>query len=249
MCHFAALSNTVGFFSSIFFMVLMTVDRYVVIMHALTVARYRTLRAGVALTVLVWILSFSVSLPIVIFTKVTNESYGQGCHYVPETYTWKIYELCTINILGLVLPMLVMVVCYSRIIPKLVNMKSAKRHRVIKLIISIVLTFFLFWTPYNISLFLNFLKSEGKLQGDECTLQNNLELAIIVTETLAFSHCCLNPIIYAFVGQRFLKRAFGLLRNWVPWLRLVFKGDQSNSSQRKSSAVSRSSDISSTIIT
>uniref|UniRef100_A0A3Q3WPQ8 G-protein coupled receptors family 1 profile domain-containing protein n=1 Tax=Mola mola TaxID=94237 RepID=A0A3Q3WPQ8_MOLML len=249
MCRFAAMCNTIGFFSSIFFMVLMTVDRYVVIVHALTVARYRTLRAGVALTVVVWILSFSVSLPILIFTKVANESYGLGCRYAPESYDWKLYELCATNILGLVLPLLVMVACYSRIIPKLVNMRSAKRHRVIKLIISIVLTFFLFWTPYNLSMFLDFLKSEGKLQGDKCCLQYNLQLAVIVTEALAFSHCCLNPIIYAFVGQRFMKRALGLLRNWVPWLHLVFFRDLSDSSHRKSSVVSRSSDVSSTIIT
>ncbi|XP_051262885.1 C-C chemokine receptor type 1 isoform X4 [Dicentrarchus labrax] len=248
MCHLAAASHTTGFFSSIFFMVLMTLDCYVVIMHAHTVVQYRTLRAGVALTVLVWMLSFSVSLPAIVFTKVTNESHGQSCDFVPENDAWKLYNLFTTNLLGLVIPLLVMVVSYSRIIPTLVNMRSTKKHRVVKLIISIVVVFFLFWAPYNISLFLGFLKDEEKLQGDPCTLDSNLKLAVTVTEAFAYTHCCLNPIIYAFVGQKFMKRALRLLKSWVPGIYFPSSRDLSDSSYRKSSFMSRSSEVTSTII-
>lgn len=245
MCRFAAVSHNTGFFSSIFFMIVMTLDRYVVILHSLTLARYRTMRTGIALAALVWMLSLSVSVPAIIFTKVTNQSYGLGCDYVPENYAWNLYNLFATNILGLVIPLLVMVACYSRIIPTLLNMRSAKRHRIVKLIISIVAAFFIFWAPYNICLFVNFLKIKGKLQGN---LDVSLRWAIAVTETFAYSHCCLNPIIYAFVGQKFMKRALQLLRNWVPGLHLPSTGDVSDSSFRKSSVMSRSSDVTSTFI-
>lgn len=245
MCHFTTVFHNTGFFSSIFFMVVMTLDRYVVILHAHTVARYRTLRTGITLAAVVWMLSLSVSVPAIIFTKVTNQSYGLSCHYVPENYAWKLYNLFATNILGLVIPLLVMVACYSRIIPTLLKMRSAKRHRVVKLIISIVVAFFLFWAPYNICLFVSFLKFKGNLQ---CDLDVSLKLAIAVTETFAYSHCCLNPIIYAFVGQKFMKRALQLLKNWVPGLHLPSTGDLSDSSFRKSSVMSRSSDVTSTVI-
>lgn len=245
MCHFTTVFHNTGFFSSIFFMVVMTLDRYVVILHAHTVARYRTLRTGITLAAVVWMLSLSVSVPAIIFTKVTNQSYGLSCHYVPENYAWKLYNLFATNILGLVIPLLVMVACYSRIIPTLLKMRSAKRHRAVKLIISIVVAFFLFWAPYNICLFVSFLKFKGNLQGD---LDVSLKLAIAVTETFAYSHCCLNPIIYAFVGQKFMKRALQLLRSWVPGLHLPSIGDLSDSSFRKSSVMSRSSDVTSTVI-
>lgn len=248
LCRFSAITHTTGFFSSIFFIVVMTLDRYVAILHSVMGAWYRKVRAGIVMTVSVWILSFSVSLPDLIFSKVTNESYGLACRYMPRNNAWNIYKLFSTNILGLVLPLLVMVVCYSRIIPKLVGMKTAKKHRVVKLIITIMVTFFLFWTPYNIYLFLDYLRVEGKLQGEGCDLDASLHLADVVTVCIAYTHCCLNPIIYAFVGQKFAKRALQLLRSWVPSGILPFPGHLPESSSRRSSVMSRSSEVISTFI-
>lgn len=246
MCRFVSIFHYMGFFSSIFFMIVMTLDRFVIIMHAHTVARYRTWRAGVALTLVVWLLSFSVSLPSFIFSKVTNETDGFSCSYDQDVEARHPYMLFAINILGLVLPLLVMVVCYCWIIPTLVNMRSAKKHRVVKLIVSIMIVFFLFWAPYNICLFLKFLHVP-QTQETECSSDNNLRLALTVTETVAYTHCCLNPIIYAFVGQKFMKRAVHLLSKWVPSVLLPSTRDMSDSSYRKSSIVSRSSDVTTTV--
>lgn len=249
LCRFSAITHTTGFFSSIFFIVVMTLDRYVIILHSVTGTWYRTVRASITMTVSVWILSFSVSLPDLIFSKVTNESYGLACRYVPGNNAWNMYTLISTNILGLVIPLLVMVVCYSRIMPKLVGMKSAKRHRVVKLIITIMVTFFLCWTPYNIYLLLDYLSNvEGKLQGEGCDLDESLQLADIVTVCIAYTHCCLNPIIYAFLGQKFAKRALQLLRSWVPSGLLPLAGHLSESSSRRSSVMSRSSEAMSTFI-
>ncbi|XP_010787659.1 C-C chemokine receptor type 1-like, partial [Notothenia coriiceps] len=242
LCRLASGSHSAGFFSSIFFMVVMTLDRYMVIVHAHKVARYRTVRTGVALTVSLWTLSLCISLPHVIFTKVTHESDRVACHE-PESDDWRLYKTFSMHVLGLVIPLLVMIVCYSRILPILVNMRSAKKHRAVKLILSIVIAFFLFWAPYNLSLFLEFLMSKGFLPK-ECSVKASVELSITVTESLAYTHCCLNPIIYAFVGQKFMKRARPLLRACVPGVLLPSSRDLSESSYRKSS-VSRSSEVTS----
>lgn len=244
MCRFVSCSHQSGFFSSIFFMVAMTMDRYVVILHAHKVARYRTMKAGVIMIVLVWMLSFCVSLPSFIFANVTVEDNGaEGCYYSPKNEDWVHYDLFAVNVLGLVLPMVVMVICYSRIIPTLVNMRTAKRHRIVRLIISIVVIFFLFWTPYNISRFLKFLYSIDFIQGS-CTFEENIKMSTTISEAIAYTHCCLNPIIYAFVGQKFMRRALQLLKKWAP--------DSSMSSSywssRKSSIGSRSSNVTSTAI-
>lgn len=245
MCRFVSGCHFTGFFSSIFFMIVMTLDRYVVIMHAHTVARYRTWRAGIALTMVVWLLSFCVSLPPFIYSKVTNESHGASCSYDQDAEMEHPYIPFATNILGLVVPLSVMVVCYCRIIPTLVNMRTAKKHRVVKLIVALVVVFFLCWGPYNICLFLKCLQYRDKLPG-ECSFDRNVRLAVTVTETIAYTHCCLNPIIYAFVGQKFMKRAVHLLSKWVPGVLLPSTRDMSDSFYRKSSIVSRSSDVTST---
>lgn len=246
MCRFSAVSHNTGYFSSIFFMVVMTLDRYLLITHSFKVAQFRTLKTGIVLTVLVWMLSLSISLPASIFTKVTNGSYGMSCHSDSENNAWRLYSLFASSILGLVIPLLVMVACYSRIIPKLVSMRGEKKHRVVKLIFSIIVAFFLFWAPYNICLFLKFLKSEGKLKVHECDLETKLGLALTVTEPIAFSHCCLNPIIYAFAGQKFRARALWLLRSCVPGIPSA--GGLLDSTYWKNSVMSRSSDVTPTFI-
>ncbi|XP_047217561.1 C-C chemokine receptor type 1-like [Girardinichthys multiradiatus] len=241
MCRFLSCSHHTGFFSSIFFMVVMTLDRYWVIMYAHKVARYRTVRGCFTLIVFVWILSIWVSLPSFIFSRL-DEGPVIRCYYEPVNEYLVYYDLFATNILGLVIPMLVMVVCYSRIIPTLVNMRTAKKHRVVKVIISIMVIFFLFWAPYRISRFLKFLLSKELLDAS-CSLEVNIKMSTIVTETIAYTHCCLNPIIYAFVGQKFMRRALQLLKKWAP-------GPVSftESSFRRSSFLSRSSDVTSTVI-
>ncbi|XP_012720059.2 C-C chemokine receptor type 1 [Fundulus heteroclitus] len=242
MCRFLSCSHQTGFFSSIFFMVVMTLDRYVVIMYAHKVARYRTMKACCTLIVFVWILSFWVSLPAFFFSKLVDQGETLDCLYSPESESWLHYDLFATNVLGLVIPMLVMVVCYSRIIPTLVNMRTTKKHRVVRLIISIMIIFFLFWGPYHISRFLKFMYSNNLIEGD-CSTETNIKVSTIVSESIAYTHCCLNPIIYAFVGQKFMRRAMQLLKKWAP-------GPMSftESSFRRSSVLSRSSDVTSTVI-
>ncbi|CAI5663144.1 unnamed protein product [Oreochromis niloticus] len=241
MCRLISCSHHIGFFSSIFFMVVMTLDRYMIIVHAHRVARYRTMRAAIILTVLVWMLSLFVSLPDFIFIKaIEQESQGVQCYYPEESKVWEHYSLFTINVLGLVIPLLVMVGCYSRIIPTLVSMRTAKKHRIVKLIICIVVAFFLLWAPYNISLFLEFLQKREKISQNK-TWDKNLRLSKTVTEALAYTHCCLNPIIYAFVGEKFMRRALQLLKKFVPFYGRYL----SDSSFRRSSVMSRGSEVTS----
>uniref|UniRef100_A0A669E499 C-C chemokine receptor type 2-like n=1 Tax=Oreochromis niloticus TaxID=8128 RepID=A0A669E499_ORENI len=242
MCRLISGSHHIGFFSSIFFMVVMTLDRYMIIVHAHRVARYRTKRAAIILTVLIWMLSLFVSLPDFIFRKAkAQESQGVECDYPDESEIWERYDLFTTNVLGLVIPLLVMVGCYSRIIPTLVSMRTAKKHRIVKLIICIVVAFFLLWAPYNISLFLKFLLEKEIILNDK-VLDENIRLSITVTEAFAYTHCCLNPIIYAFVGEKFMRRALQLLTKLVPG----YRRDLTDSSFRRSSVMSRGSEITST---
>ncbi|XP_071396288.1 C-C chemokine receptor type 2-like [Centroberyx affinis] len=247
-CRLLSGLHVLGFFGSILFMVAMTLDRYAVIVHARAVARHRTLRTGVAVAACVWTLSACVSLPTLVFTQVRNGSSAISCGFYPDSGIWEEFDLFATNILGLVIPLLVMVLCYSRIMPTLVNMRSAKKHRVVKLIVVIVAIFFFFWTPYNITLLLSFLKSRNVMDVD-CHVEASVNLSIQVTEAIAYSHCCLNPILYAFLGQKFMRRVTRMLKNWVPtrcFPRLP--REMSESSYRKSYFTSRSSDITSTHI-
>ena len=245
MCHLITSLYVVGFYGGIFSVIVMTLDRYVVIMHAHTLARHRRTELCVAVTVLVWVLSFSISLPTMASPLLQKECSVWQCDIFSEKFAWRDFYILSNNILGLVIPLLVMVVCYSRVLPSLMAMRSTKRHRAVKLVIVIVVVFFLFWTPYNIALFLIFYRDKKE---NSISDEIDLGLFIQITEAIAFSHCCLNPIIYAFVGQKFAQRAVRLLHAWMPCVFRQVPGDPVFSS-RKCSVVTMSSEATSTVLT
>ncbi|XP_066539596.1 C-C chemokine receptor type 5-like isoform X1 [Hoplias malabaricus] len=246
MCKAVTSFYMLGFYGSIFFMTLMTVDRYVVIVHAHAslFSQHHSAKAGVGLAGFMWLLSLMASLPIMIFSEEKKESNGSTCkpEYPPDAY-WRQFSYIELIILGLILPLSVMLFCYSSIIPTLYHMRSQKKHKAIRLILVLIIVFFVFWTPYNVVTFLYLLHHTGHLQS--CEWQQNLGLSMQWVETIAFSHCCLNPIIYAFVGQKFRRLVVKALKQSFP---VCFKMLTTELSERRSSVYSRSSEISTTRI-
>ncbi|XP_053350524.1 C-C chemokine receptor type 5-like [Clarias gariepinus] len=218
MCHAVTALYLLGFYGSIFFMILMTVHRYTVIVHANACLSFKqqSVRVSIGLFFLIWALSLGASLPTIISSKVKNYSINVSIctKEYPEGTMWKLFSYIELNILGLIIPFSVMVFCYSRIIPVLMVIKSQKKHRVVKLMLVLVIVFFLFWMPYNIVIFLKFLQHFGFM--NTCQWDKDLNMAMQWVETIAFSHCCLNPIIYAFVGQRFRNLFLKILKEWFP---------------------------------
>ncbi|XP_076826547.1 C-C chemokine receptor type 5-like [Brachyhypopomus gauderio] len=251
VCRAATGCFQLGFYGSIFFMILMTVDRYAVIVHAHTsfVVKHRTVSSGVALSGFCWALSLGASLPSIIFSQVKNESSGLTCkEEYPDGSKWREFGWVQLNVLGLVLPLSVMVYCYSRIIPTLISMKSQKKHKAIKLILVLILVFFFFWTPYNVVIFMNFLQRLPMKWMSSCEWHNDMSMAMQWVETLGFCHSCLNPIIYAFVGQKFRTLVVKMLKQWFPVCFSKCRTITSQLSERRSSTYSRSSEISTTKI-
>lgn len=249
MCHTITGLFMIGLYGSIFFMVLMTLDRYVIIVHAHSIfSRNRSPKMGLILASFVWILSLFASLPNIIFAKEDNKTSVKtvcGSDF-PEGTAWMSFTYLQMNLLSLIIPLIIMSFCYSRIIPTLLSIKSQKRHKVIRLILAVVAVYFIFWTPYNIVMFLMFLQGKGYLFS--CEMHNNLSLAMQWVETIALSHCCLNPIIYAFAGQKFRGAVLKVLKEQFPLCFSQCTNFSRQLSERRSSVFSRSSEYSSTQI-
>ncbi|KAF7707984.1 C-C chemokine receptor type 5-like [Silurus meridionalis] len=217
MCHAVTAFYMLGFYGSIFFMILMTTERYAVIVHPYTslFSKYRSVRASIAMALFMWALSLGASLPNIIFSQVKNDSNVWTCKLEnPNGTMWRQFSYIELNVVGLIIPLSVMVFCYSRIIPILMTMKSQKKQKAVRLMLVLVIVFFLFWTPYNIVIFMKFLHHLGYM--NTCQWEQDLNMAMQWVETIAFSHCCLNPIIYAFVGQKFRNLFLKILKEWFP---------------------------------
>ncbi|KAM5189411.1 C-C chemokine receptor type 1 [Callospermophilus lateralis] len=227
MCKLLSGSYYLGLYSEIFFIILLTIDRYLAIVHAVFAIRARTVTFGIITSIVTWALAFLAAVPGFYFSKTQWEFTRNTCslHFPHQSLKeWKRFQALKLNILGLVLPLLVMIVCYTGIINILLSRPNEKKAKAVRLIFVIMLTFFLFWTPYNLTMFVSAFQEY--LFTNQCVQSRELDMAIQVTEVIAYTHCCVNPVIYVFVGERFRKYLRQLfhrhvavhLAKWLPFL-------------------------------
>ncbi|KAM6160942.1 C-C chemokine receptor type 5-like [Erethizon dorsatum] len=205
----------VGYFGGIFFIILLTIDRYLAIVHAVFALKARTATFGVVTSGVTWVAALFASLPGIIFNRSQKEE-SSGIYTCSPHFplTWKNFHTLMRSLLGLVLPLLVMVVCYSGILRTLVRCRNEKkRHKAVRLIFAIMIGYFLFWAPYNIVLLLDTFQVFFGLNS--CKSTSQLDRAGQVTEILGMTHCCVNPIIYAFVGEKFRRYLLAFFRKHV----------------------------------
>ncbi|XP_040850211.1 CX3C chemokine receptor 1 [Ochotona curzoniae] len=200
VCKLTTALFFIGFFGGMFFITIISIDRFMAIVLAANSMNNRTVQHGIITSLAVWAAAILVAAPQFMFTKQTgNECLGDYPEVLQDI--WPVLRNIEYNVLGFLLPLLIMSYCYFRIIHTLFSCKNHKKARAIKLILLVVIVFILFWTPYNAIIFLEILKFYGFFPN--CDMKRDLRLALTVTETVAFSHCCLNPFIYAFAGEKF----------------------------------------------
>uniref|UniRef100_A0A8C8VLW2 G-protein coupled receptors family 1 profile domain-containing protein n=1 Tax=Pelusios castaneus TaxID=367368 RepID=A0A8C8VLW2_9SAUR len=202
-CKIMAGIYYIGFYSSIFFITLMSIDRYIAIVHAVYAIRARTATCGIIISVILWTMAGLASIPNMMFNQEVEIEQFLECVpiYPPGKETWRFFSQFEVNVLGLLIPLSILIYCYSQILKNLKSCKNRNKIKAIKLIFIIVVVFFLFWAPFNIVLFLDSLQSLHII--NDCETSQRLALALQLTESISFIHCCLNPVIYAFVGERF----------------------------------------------
>ncbi|KAM6087665.1 C-C chemokine receptor type 5-like isoform 1-T1 [Chlamydotis macqueenii] len=206
LCRILSGAYLLGFYSGIFFIILLTLDRYLAIVHAVFALKARTVTYGILTSTVTWAVALFASVPGIVFHKTQKENSHYTCsaHYPSEQRNlWKQFLTLKMNILGLVIPMLIMICSYTQIIKTLLQCRNEKKHKAVRLIFIIMIVYFFFWAPYNICILLR--DFQGTFFITTCESSGQLHKATQVTETISMIHCCINPVIYAFAGEKFRK--------------------------------------------
>ncbi|EHA98648.1 Chemokine XC receptor 1 [Heterocephalus glaber] len=203
LCKVLSMTFSVSLYSSIFFLTLMTMHRYLAVVSPLSTLQVHTLRCRVLLTTAVWAASVLSSVPEAISHKVIDSqcTYAEKQGLLASVYQHNIFFL---------LSMATILFCYVQILRTLFRSRSKQRHRTVRLIFTIVVAYFLSWAPYNLIMFLQTLVTVGIIQS--CETSQRLEFVVLVCRNLAFSQCCFNPVLYVFVGVKFRRHLKSLLQ-------------------------------------
>ncbi|XP_066573395.1 atypical chemokine receptor 2 [Amia ocellicauda] len=212
-CKAVTLIYTMNLYSSIFFITCISLDRYLEFVWSFHTINLRKLPVSCAICAAVWTVSALASAPDVIFTELQEFRDHKLClhNFGGEHMSWwKIFMKFELNIVGFFIPFLAMLFFYSRISCVITRAKLHRGTKSLKLAIALVVFFFVLWFPYNLVVFLHSLQDLHVIS--HCTTSQHLDFAIQVTESLAFVHACLNPILYAFVNKKFQHHLMSMLK-------------------------------------
>ncbi|XP_062412981.1 chemokine XC receptor 1-like [Sardina pilchardus] len=200
-----------GFYSSVLFLTVMSLQRYRAVVYPLSDRGENRTQFAVALSFLVWALSFAAALPATLRSRVQMHFDAYHCQY--DSLEWKTAGEYQQNIFFFI-AFVIMCFCYTRILQTVLKSPSSKRIKTVKLIFVIVVVFVVGWAPYNIVIF---LRSFSHLYPfNDCAVSIHLDYAFYICRLIAFSHCCLNPVFYAFVGVKFRKHLKAIVHKISP---------------------------------
>ncbi|XP_066528388.1 chemokine XC receptor 1-like [Hoplias malabaricus] len=201
MCKGVNFVFFIGFYSSILFLMLMTIQRYVAVVYPLS--DWEKGQKFTFVPIFAWVVSAAAAIPALVQSSFMSDPDDPNSLRCEPNSESGILVLTYLQNFFFVSAFVVMGFCYIRILQTVFRIQAQRRHRTIKLIFCIVVVFFVSWAPYNTVIFLQSLSHHGIEAFLECNVSKNLDYALYVFKFLAFSHCCLNPVFYAFVGVKF----------------------------------------------
>nr|AAX46567.1 chemokine binding protein 2 [Bos taurus] len=132
LCKVVSTLYTVNFYSGIFFISCMSLDKYLEIVCARPYHRLRTRAKSLLLAASVWAMALAVSIPDMVFVRTHENSPGVWECYADfggHGTIWKLFLRFQQNLLGFLLPLLAMIFFYSRIGSVLVSLRPPGQRR------------------------------------------------------------------------------------------------------------------------
>ncbi|OCT73297.1 formyl peptide receptor-related sequence 4 [Xenopus laevis] len=221
MCKVLFTSIFLNMSVSIFFLMTISVDRCTSVLCPVWSKNHRSVKLARNISVIIWLLCLTLSSPYLAFYDTAHDpdSNSTYCIVTYATFdnatffdyqTWYLRHktmFVTRFISMFLIPFIIIIICYGLVafwIRK--NSKHLGSSRTFRIIVTIILCFFGCWFLYHLWPLFDFTKVHMNWLFDLIMYD--------IGHCLAYFNCCLNPIIYVFVGRDF-KRS---LRKSIPFL-------------------------------
>lgn len=220
LCKIVTALYTINFTCSMLLLACISLDRYLSLFPQLKdcfLGRIFKRNCSAKLCLIVWTLSFFLGIPDLVFSTVKELPGSKVCRAVyPSSLAIQArmgMEVIEV-LLSFLLPLLMMLYCYYHVVRKLLELppeNRGKRWTTIRVLLAVVGVFVLTQFPYNVVKFYRVLDMIHTLIS-YCETSKALDHAAQITESLALIHCCLNPVLYVFIGSSFRTRVLRLAK-------------------------------------
>ncbi|XP_029466542.1 C3a anaphylatoxin chemotactic receptor-like [Rhinatrema bivittatum] len=202
ICKFMTYLVFSTMYTSVFFITLMSILRFMAVIYPLVLKRWQRKHMIYGMVLFIWVLSLAFASPFYVFRSI-DEKNGTWCTgWKYSSNKQKIIDILVETLVGFVIPLCILTVCYVCVTKRIQHLKSPRRIKSWKLMASVVIAFFLCWFPYH---FLQILWiSSLWLRPDMSRILNRVvTTGESIALVLSFFNSCLNPILYAFAARSF----------------------------------------------
>uniref|UniRef100_A0ACB8FS55 Uncharacterized protein n=1 Tax=Sphaerodactylus townsendi TaxID=933632 RepID=A0ACB8FS55_9SAUR len=214
------LNSTLAFFNmfaSVFLLTVISMDRCISVACPVWAQNCRTPRRASLVALGVWVAALMLSVPHFVFRDTrrspTNENVTHCYNNFALSVDFPLEEVVKLEeyrhramvltrfVAGFLVPFTIILVCYGIIATKLKGNRLTRSGRPFKIMVAVVLAFFICWFPYHVFSFL-----EMSLTMVTPWQQTLLVVGTPLASGLAYLNSCLNPFLYVFVGQDFREK-------------------------------------------
>ncbi|XP_066508789.1 succinate receptor 1-like [Hoplias malabaricus] len=198
----------VNLYSSILFMVWVSVDRLLVIRHPQRNHFLLSCRSSLCVSLLTWILVVIQISPLLHFiVKDLKRSNWTRCHdfgSLDDTESTFIYSL-VLTVTGFMLPLLALFLSSFKMVSLLITQEQAfgtSFQRPLKIVRTAAIMFLVLYTPIHVMRNMRIASQLSWLTFSQCS-KVYIEVVYIITRPIAFMHSVINPIFYFLMTDRF----------------------------------------------
>ncbi|XP_067087460.1 somatostatin receptor type 5 [Osmerus mordax] len=207
MCRLVMTVDSINQFTSIFCLTVMSIDRYLAVVHPLRSSKWRRPQVAKMVNGTVWALSFLVVLPVVVFANIEKDGGNCNIDWPQPQQVWRATFILYTSTVGFICPLLIICLCYLLIIFKIrssgkkVHATSTKRRKserkVTRMVVIVVAVFVFCWLPFYAMNIINL----------HVSLPSGYQGLNFFAVVLGYANSCANPIVYGFMSDNF-KRGF-----------------------------------------
>ena len=176
--------------------------RYVAIVHP--TSERRTIQWTIVINLLVWVGSFLLTVPVMIYARVIRKKHMAICMMdldgPQDMYWYTLYQ----STLGFIVPIIFIITFYSmtlyhvfRSLRRVKRKQSVWAKRATKTVVMVIALFLCCWSPYHVIQVIN-------LGINSPT--NAFIYAYNISICLSYSHSCINPLMLLVFAQNYRER-------------------------------------------
>ncbi|XP_064185990.1 G-protein coupled receptor 183-like [Anguilla rostrata] len=221
LCRLTTVIFYTNTYSGIAFMTCISLDRYLAMVHPHRLLRLRKAESVRVICALVWLLVSLQTTPLLFRSMLGRSGGRRTCmeYFRLDGSPSLPYLLLLACGVSFCIPLGVILACYTQINLKLfraaktnplTGRSGARSHRANSVILLILLTFVLCFSPYHLNI-MQFMVRK-LIREPACEELKAFKMSLQVTVSLMNLNCCLDPVIYFFAIKTYKQRVMSLFK-------------------------------------